>query len=368
MNAGPPRRRWTSAAWGGVTLGGLALIAVAVGRSGTHSPLPVPSAAPSPVVPGTPTPERPFLFIEGDAPPPRMLAASADLSGTMLVFGGIAQTGHPTDLADTWTFDGFTWQEWNGPSPSPRHGAVLVPDARANSAVLVGGNAGTPEVWLWAEPGWYRMPDSLPAGAVPVSGADTGRQTVLVTRSADATAWHTWVLDDTQRLAAGTDPVTLARPPVTWREAPGPTPPVREMVSDSADGAALGLVASSEPGAAETWRWNGAWTRLTPSTPIRLEPLTLLSARDPAAGRPLLVEVDFLDQGALAGGTWVWTGRDWRRYDAVPDVVAAFNVTQPFAAAIAGRVEVVGGPRDSPSYIEVWSWDGTRWHHVAGRP
>ncbi len=82
------------------------------------------------------------------APPARQSAASAIVSGAMMiVFGGLG--GGLDYLEDTWSFDGSAWTAIGAPGPSGRRNAAMA--SVAGVGVLAGGTrgAGGPRADVW---------------------------------------------------------------------------------------------------------------------------------------------------------------------------------------------------------------------------
>jgi hypothetical protein len=292
----------------------------------------------------------------------QLLASAYDRArDETVVFGGIAQTAGAPDLGDTWTWDGRRWQRHDpATSPSARAGAVMSFAPTVGRVVLFGGtrHGATTTVlsdtWAWDGATWTRLPATRtpPETASPVALAadETSHQLVLVVRSSDR-GYATWTWDG-----------------ASWNERPDrPTPPVRQMIADPSTRSVLGIAAAELPGIAATYRWNGAaWDALRPESDVEVEPFTATVIADPYTARVVLVESEFEDSfGPIRGGTWIWDGRTWSRIPGdVPDLLAAFDVTEPVWVAGGRLLGLAGGPVDTLAYRHVWTLRGTAWSRL----
>ena len=121
------------------------------------------------------------------SPPPREGAAMAfdPVRGHVILFGGRAVPSG-TVLADTWEWDGTTWQPLSpAVSPPPRVGHVMQFDAARRRVVLFGGLRGNlffDDTWEWDGVTWTQRATTVapPAVAHAVAVYDTVRQVVVV--------------------------------------------------------------------------------------------------------------------------------------------------------------------------------------------
>lgn len=87
------------------------------------------------------------------SPPPRVHAAFAwsPVAGKCVLFGGLG-VASGTDLGDTWTWDGTSWQQLLAlGAPSARQGAAMAFDAAHQQLVLCGGGHHTSLATTWYE-------------------------------------------------------------------------------------------------------------------------------------------------------------------------------------------------------------------------
>jgi hypothetical protein len=106
------------------------------------------------------------------APRPRCGHALAfdEGAGVAVLFGGAPDPGL-RPLADTWLFDGGSWQEVSGPGPPPRRHAALAYDPDLGGCVLNGGSdddEGTRpfgDTWLFRDGTWARLPAGFDTAA-----------------------------------------------------------------------------------------------------------------------------------------------------------------------------------------------------------
>ncbi|MBP6715457.1 MAG: hypothetical protein KA205_01230 [Acidobacteria bacterium] len=88
----------------------------------------------------------------------------------IVMFGGYTLTGPPVWFADTWVWNGSSWQQRiTDVSPSPRQAAALAYDPVLGQSILVGGTGGTvvnvtafnyrysQETWAWNGAAWQQI-------------------------------------------------------------------------------------------------------------------------------------------------------------------------------------------------------------------
>ena len=85
-----------------------------------------------------------------NSPPWRQRAAMGFdfVSGKIIMFGG--ETDDNVFLNDTWLYDGVTWTQYQGPSPSRRPDAIMATDTHRNRVVLMGYQ----DTWEWDGAQW----------------------------------------------------------------------------------------------------------------------------------------------------------------------------------------------------------------------
>jgi hypothetical protein len=215
-----------------------------------------------------------------DGPPGRVFAAIAydsDRQDTVL-FGGAGGGYDVQDplLADTWTWDGLTWNlESPDPSPTARVGPSMAYDKANQEAVLFGGETtscdagGAPycnDTWTWNGTAWTQEnPDHSPqAGGFGSMAYDAATSTVVLF-GGECDVPHPGLCGDTWTWN-GSD----------WtNQHPTDSPPPREgeqMAYDPSTGNVVlfgGDCWNSDVGShicRDTWEWNGQnWTEASPA-------------------------------------------------------------------------------------------------------
>ena len=116
-------------------------------------------------------------------------------TGTVVLFGGVTQSG--TFLGDTWTWNGQAWtQQTPAASPSPRSGPGIANDAAGN-VVLFGGYNGTTalaDTWVWNGTTWQQQfpASSPPARSNHALALDAGLNEVVLFGGLGFTDTWTW--------------------------------------------------------------------------------------------------------------------------------------------------------------------------------
>lgn len=110
--------------------------------------------------------------------------------GVVVLYGGHSVSGGPTALADTWTWDGTTWQLAAADSPpGPRVNAPGTFHDRLGRMLMVGGGDGTAlraEVWAWDGRTWTPTPATgLPAREGSGLAYDAVRNVIVLTGGLD---------------------------------------------------------------------------------------------------------------------------------------------------------------------------------------
>ncbi len=138
--------------------------------------------------------------------------------GRVVLFGGVVFVGSSLlHLADTWEYDGTTWQHiLPSAAPSPRNAiGAMAYDQRSRSIVLGGGfdlpsQSSSTDTWQWNGAQWTLLPGTVPAGARLYEDDDIGRAAAvapngsqLVPFAFDGNGWRAMVaLPGQLRLAA----------------------------------------------------------------------------------------------------------------------------------------------------------------------
>ena len=341
----------------------------------------------------------------GVAPPGRLAATMAydEHAGNVVLFGGRACTaGSCTALADTWVWDGQSWQQ-RQPSQSPpaRTAATMAYDPGLALMVLASGTADpygtsayTPkgnltDTWTWDGTTWTQSSTSPPlhaaamaydhgSGALVVIGGFTsfsdtypGHVVPLVggSRSSDE-----WSFDGAGwRLDARSWPQPRVGGAMAYSEATQQDVLFGGCCRD----------ASQEPRPlGDTWTWDGtSWKQHTggPAPPARLgagmsddppdhtvvlfggccqtDPVQYAAGTEPGTTTEIGYEV-----GTPFADTWTWDGTAWllrhpaHSPPARVDSVLAFD-------PVSGHVLLFGGCCDSSgsALADTWTWDGTDW-------
>lgn len=208
-----------------------------------------PSSAAAPPTPGIPTPR----FAEAMAYDP--------VHGQAVLFGG---EGARDSLADTWAWDGHSWEQAHpATSPPPREAASMAYDPALQAVILIGGDvytatAACPDPYRAYE--MRRLSQGGPPGRSPSPDPCVGP----VARH-DMWAWN------------GT----------TWREL-GASPLSGRIGGLAWDAATQQLVAVADGRDARTWVLSGTtWTEQSTTWSAGVSPDVLEMATDPSTGRPL---------------------------------------------------------------------------------
>jgi hypothetical protein len=134
-------------------------------------------------------------------PPERSLhgAAYDTERARWVIFSG---TGNRPNAADTWEWDGKTWELKAATGPAPRYGAAMAYDPRLHRVVLFGGNelfgGVLGDMWLWDGAAWspaeIPCPPARSGHAMVFDGS--GERMVMYGGSGNGVSFgDTWVLD-----------------------------------------------------------------------------------------------------------------------------------------------------------------------------
>ena len=228
----------------------------------------------------------------------------------LVLFGGLGSS----DLADTWVWDGTTWeQRFPKHSPPARDSAAMAYDALRHEVVLFGGVNSSQllgDTWIW-----------------------------------DGRDWH--------------------------EESPATAPPARRLHAMAYDAAQGNVVlfggTGAEPAYNDTWVWNGsAWKEKTPAQSPSPRIVLGTMTYDPANREVVLFSGDEFLSHFANSDTWQWNGSEWREQTPAqhPDGTfggfsLAYDPVQHKVVAF-GRSEqpLPGGPEIEPV---TWLWDGQSW-------
>jgi cysteine-rich repeat protein len=299
--------------------------------------------------------------------------------GVTVLFGG----DDAGLFGDTWEWDGGTWAQRSpeGDSPPARSGGGMAYDPARGRVVLVGGigadGVGVADTWEWDGQSWEEQSSGALPGGVPRVAYDP-RRGVLVA----FVAGQTW-----ERLDASWQDVTPATgsPPEapdaaiafdptlgavalhgggvgamdtwTWNGSawahPGAGGPFVDGAQMAGDVARGEIILFGGDDGTNTWSWNGAKWKLTDD----------IVAPEPRFGHGWALDVhgDVIVYGGEDLGfnafvdTWAWRGK-WIQREATS---APGPRTEPAMAYDAAHGETVmyGGFDD----VTTWIWDGETW-------
>ena len=166
--------------------------------------------------------------------------ASDPVQPEIIMFGG---ANGSTKLADTWTFDGTSWQQLAVTGPPAGSGVMA---ARAHDIVLeIAG-----ETWIFDGATWTQLAITGPSARSGAMMTSLGDKAVLFGgASGSTTLADTWVFDG-----------------IAWTEIMGAGPPARSNAAFATLGALAILHAGHASGGtsrADTWSFDGTtWTQL----------------------------------------------------------------------------------------------------------
>jgi hypothetical protein len=218
----------------------------------------------------------------------------------LVLFGGVDASG--AALGDTWTWDGESWTEHAGTSPSAREGAAMAALPGANVLVLFGGLAAgnaLRDTWRWAAGAWSSVPSGDATSNPGMGNAPVG--------------WsphHGAVV--TMRYA-GDGYVLLAYRRDHWEQVAGSPPQGSPIALQATADGTLHLLTSRYSGGTifEVWTLaaDNTWV-LAATAPFSAGgygtpwPMSI----DPTTGGLLLRSVSSAELWRLDGGTWTALG------------------------------------------------------------
>jgi hypothetical protein len=237
-----------------------------------------------------------------------------------VLFGGMGQClafSCPTG-ADTWEFDGTSWQQRVVTGPSARHAASMAFDATRNRIVLAGGQGACQpaciqtydDVWDYDGAQWTQraaMPLRLYAQAMAYDAANA--RCVAYGGTAVIPNWP-----------SSNNDATLAFDGLSW-SIPSPSVATPARMSDA--------IAFDE--ARSQMVWFGATNALNPATP----------------------------------GTFVFSTAAWQRVTPTQEPPARTNHAMTYHRA-RSRVVLFGGTASNGTFLrDTWEWDGANWNAIA---
>ncbi|HEY2515701.1 MAG TPA: kelch repeat-containing protein [Polyangiaceae bacterium] len=272
--------------------------------------------------------------------------------GRVVLFGGL--TGSPaTPLADTWEWDGATWT-----SPQPalhplaRSGHAMTFDTTRGRTVLYGGTAGN-DTWEWDGATWApKSPATRPNATVGAAMAfdPASNRAVLFGGSNGTTPLsETWAWDGANwsSLSTATAPSAASGRAVAFDTA-------RDRL----------VLFGGSTSVAETWEWDGSqWSDRTVQTdPSRRSSLALTYDR----GRQRMVLFGGQSPAGYVSDTWEWDGAAWT--DRSPATGPSARIRPGMAYDQSrGRVVLFGGLSANPATAlgDTWEWDGATWQSLS---
>ncbi len=291
----------------------------------------------------------------GAAPVPRHNHVMAwDSAGRrVLLFGGIDRDD--VALADTWAWNGETWEVIEAASaPQGRGGHGAVADTQRGRVVMWGGTK-IPDVelslatWEWDGATWNQSFGNPPTNgsAAGVYDARRGRSVVFIQSSILSGSATLFEFDGR-----------------TWQQRDLPVEVNGTSFALAYDEARSQTVLFTG-GNAQTWLWDGAgWThvasRASPSPSFRVVPAL---AYDAARARVVLFGGVTTDNIAL-DDTWEWDGRSWTelRPRVRPDARGGHALAYD---PIRRQLVLHGGSDRNRVYADTWTWDGVTWVRAA---
>ncbi len=305
-------------------------------------------------------------IVTAGSPPARYGAPLAALpDGGAVLMGGAA--GGTAAQGDTWVFDGSDWAAvTGGATPSARAGAAMATlgDGRV---VLHGGlrfDAGIPtfldDTWIFEEGSWTTAaPATVPVARYAAAATSLSTGEVLLFGGSDFTAADDETADEVPNhtwIYDGSD----------WTDVHQLIPPPARVGASMAalpNGDVLLFGGSINPSYDtvfdDTWIFDGTrWSRLHPATPPAARAgASMVTLAD---GRVLLYGGYSQDTGLL-DDTWVWDGTDWQEQS--PTAAPSRRTFASLVAMPDGTAVLFGGSKlDSATvYDDTWVWTGTTW-------
>ena len=269
-------------------------------------------------------------------------------NGSVLLFGGSGASGA---LADTWEWNGTSWTQKATSGPSARYNAGLAYDV-SGKVLLFGGldpnsaNLEVGDTWEWSGSAWTQR---SPAMAPPART----RQGMAY----DATLARTVMFGGTGVSGALNDTYLWDGTNWTLVTASTANPSTRYGHSLADEGGGKILLFGGYNGTLfnDTWRYNGtAWTQLSPATSPGARYEYAMAAE---GGGKVLIFGGNNNSGTLLGDTWEWNGTTWTQKSTTGP---AIREGAAMAVESNGNVLLFGGGGAS-IYSDTWEWNGTTW-------
>jgi hypothetical protein len=292
----------------------------------------------------------------GVGPPTRAAAAliTDPRRRTLLLVGGLSGPQWEP-IADTWEWDGATWQR-RALDPSPAGGPLAWDPVRERIVCLQTTGSRT---WEWDGARWHDVsPTDRPSQRFEHQLAfDVQRGKVLLMGGGNGVSvfGDTWTWDgrNWMQLAPATSPAGRTRHAMAWDGTTG-----HVLLTGGLSNANNTITRFDE-----TWAWSGAtWVRAgSTAAPVLDRPVM---AFDEARQRVVLVgAANDPSTGGLLGQTWEWDGGVWAQLGLARPPPASRHPLGPGHAlaydSSRRRVVLFAGPTDAGS--ETWTWEGTTW-------
>jgi hypothetical protein len=245
-------------------------------------------------------------------------AAYDDATGAIVLFGGQSATpdanGGLKALADTWTWDGNDWIQLNpATSPPETVNMSLAYDPSVGGLIGVRDNvpASSTETWKWDGTTWSQL---HPAQEPPYPKMGAG---IAYARSAGATVLFGsvyYIID----VGRSPDPTTWIYSSSSWVASPAAAGAPQALMfpamsRDPSGGVVMFGGSRGFNSSADTWTWNGTWTKLTTTSGPLARDMGLM-AYDPLCNLVLLYGGEEpISQNSLTvyHDSWVWDGQAW---------------------------------------------------------
>ena len=279
--------------------------------------------------------------------------------GVSVLFGGSSDAG-PGNLADTWTWNGFSWSKQSpAVSPPAVAGAAMAFDSARGVSVLFGGsgaNGLSSSTWEWDGANWVQRSFAVspPAQVWGAMAFDSVRSRIVLFEGDPASGLpaQTWEYDGTawMQMHPAHSPSARRGPAMAYDPMRG-----RTVLFGGAD---------STGRTADTWEWDGGDWNLVPTTSAPSPRQWASLAFDSMRGKVVLFGGDHFQAYDLgeSNDTWEWDGAQW--IEDWPATAPPIRSGQAVAYDPArGRLVSFGGWNAATSPITVY---GDTWELGSG--
>lgn len=251
--------------------------------------------------------------------------------------------------AETWAWDGETWNNLEVKTPSRRSGAVMVYDEARERTVLFGGfvdDAAIDETWVFEDGTWTHLDTATsPPGRYNAAAAYDPVRAEIVLYGGNQAGSHlndTWTFDG----STWQERTSARRPRSSWGAAMAWDPARSDVVL-------FGGLKGSDRYPRQTWAWDGSgWAQVATD---RRPPGRVYFTMTTVDGRPTIFGGAWSAAGRDLRDTWVLGDAGWRRSVDGPRVkVPAPTMSWDVArdeAVMYGRV----GARSRERAPETWT-------------